>query len=216
MNIYDIHTHQHPHGTESAIVQLIPDDFFPCSDHYYSVGLHPWDIISDWRVQMAQLYVMALHPRVLMIGEAGIDKVNSSVPLELQVEVMREHIRLSELVRKPLIIHCVKGVDEILALRKESQATLPWILHGFRGGVEQWRQLSRAGIWVSIGLRYNEQLIQALPANHLLLESDDTRELDVVYKQVAAATNTDEATLRHTVANNIRYILNLGPLHHSE
>ena len=155
---------------------------------------------------------MALHPRVLMIGEAGIDKVNSSVPLELQVEVMREHIRLSELVRKPLIIHCVKGVDEILALRKESQATLPWILHGFRGGVEQWRQLSRAGIWVSIGLRYNEQLIQALPANHLLLESDDTRELDVVYKQVAAATNTDEATLRHTVANNIRYILNLGPL----
>lgn len=212
MNIYDIHTHQHPHGAESAIVQLIPDDFFPCSDHYYSVGLHPWDIISDWRVQMAQLYVMALHPRVLMIGEAGIDKVNSSAPLELQVEVMREHIRLSELVRKPLIIHCVRGVDEILALRKESQATLPWILHGFRGGVEQWRQLSRAGIWVSIGLRYNEQLIQALPANHLLLESDDTRELDVVYKQVAAATNTDEATLRHTVANNIRYILNLGPL----
>ena len=212
MNIYDIHTHQHPHGVESAIVQLIPDDFFPCSDHYYSVGLHPWDIISDWRVQMAQLYVMALHPRVLMIGEAGIDKVNSSAPLELQVEVMREHIRLSELVRKPLIIHCVKGVDEILALRKESQATLPWILHGFRGGVEQWRQLSRAGIWVSIGLRYNEQLIQALPANHLLLESDDTRELDVVYKQVAAATNTDEATLRHTVANNIRYILNLGLL----
>lgn len=212
MNIYDIHTHQHPHEAESAIVQLIPDDFFPCSDHYYSVGLHPWDIISDWRVQMAQLYVMALHPRVLMIGEAGIDKVNSSAPLELQVEVMREHIRLSELVRKPLIIHCVKGVDEILALRKESQATLPWILHGFRGGVEQWRQLSRAGIWVSIGLRYNEQLIQALPANHLLLESDDTRELDVVYKQVAAATNTDEATLRHTVANNIRYILNLAPL----
>lgn len=207
MNIYDIHTHHHPHEAGTAIVQLTSADMHLRPEHRYSVGLHPWDISSDWRVQMAKLHVMALHPQVLMIGEAGIDKVHGNAPLELQIEVMREHIQLSELVRKPLIIHCVKGVDEILALRKETHATLPWILHGYRGGVEQWRQLSRAGIWVSVGLHYNEQLIHTLTTDHLLIESDDTTVLDSIYRQVATDTSIEVATLQHHVSTNIHHIL---------
>ena len=207
MNIYDIHTHHLPGETGTAIVQLTPEDICLRPEHRYSVGLHPWDITSDWRVQMAKLHVMALHPQVLMIGEAGIDKVHSSAPLELQIEVMREHIQLSELVRKPLIIHCVKGVDELLALRKEAHATLPWILHGYRGGVEQWHQLSRAGIWISIGLHYNEQLIHTLPTDQLLIESDDTTAIDSIYEQIATATGFEVSALRHHVSDNIHHIL---------
>lgn len=210
MNIYDIHTHYHPQESGTAIVQLTPNDFISHPNHYYSVGLHPWDITPDWRVQMAKLFVMAQHRHVLLIGETGIDKKNGNAPLEQQIEVFREHIRLSELVRKPLIIHCVKGVDEILALRKASKATLPWIIHGFRGDIEQWQQLCRAGIWVSIGKHYNEQLIQALPTSHLLLESDNTNELDAVYKNVSTAIGMDETTLRHHVSLNIHHILDLA------
>lgn len=212
MNIYDIHTHHHPGETGTAIVQLTPEDICLRPEHRYSVGLHPWNITSDWRVQMAKLHVMALHPQVLMIGEAGIDKVHSSAPLGLQIEVMREHIQLSELVRKPLIIHCVKGVDELLALRKETHATLPWILHGYRGGVEQWRQLSRAGIWVSIGLHYNEQLIHTLPTDQLLIESDDTTAIDSIYEQAASATGIEASALRHHVSDNIHHILKQSSL----
>lgn len=205
--IYDIHTHRHPATPGTAIVQLTPDAFYPQPGHLYSIGLHPWDIRSDWRTQMAKLLVMALHPQVLMIGEAGMDKKNGTAPLDLQMEVFREHVRLSELTHKPLIIHCVKAIDELLALRKETKATLPWIIHGFRGNVEQWHQLTRAGLHVSIGNRHDATLAQELTPQHLLLESDDLGDIDTTYQLVNEATGLDIPTLAHHVTDNILQIM---------
>lgn len=205
--IYDVHTHHHPATPGEAIVQLTPDAFHPQPGHLYSVGLHPWDIRDDWRTQMAKLLTMALHTHVVMIGETGLDKKNGSAPMELQMEVFREHVHLSELIRKPLIVHCVKAFDELLAIRKETKATLPWIIHGFRGGVEQWHQLTRAGLHVSIGHRYEEVLIKALPLTNLLLESDDTGDIDAVYRRVSDDTRTDHDTLSQHVATNIHHLL---------
>lgn len=207
MTFYDIHTHHHPEEIGSAIVQVTPTAFNPRPGHYYSVGLHPWDVSDNYRVQMAKLFVMAQHPQVLMIGEAGMDKKHGDAPLELQMEVFREHIRLSELVRKPLIIHCVKAFDELIAMRKSSRAIQPWILHGYRGGVEQWAQLSRAGIGVSVGERYNDRLIQEMPTDMLLLESDESHSIDTIYESISAATNIDKQELRHLVSCNIYNLL---------
>lgn len=210
MSIYDIHTHHHPDEPGTAIVQLTPDNFTPRPLHYYSVGLHPWHITDDWRIQMGKLYIMALHQQVVMIGETGIDKKNSPAPLELQMEVFREHVRLSQLVHKPLIIHCVKAIDELLALRKESKATLPWILHGFRGGIEQWKQLSRAGILISIGQYYNTDLINQIPLSALLLESDDTHSISTVYERVSSEMGTDIGDIYYQVKSNIHNLLEQG------
>ena len=109
--IHDLHTHHYPDTPNTAIVQLTTDTPSPLSGHYYSVGLHPWSISEDWRTQMAKVAVIALHPQVLMLGEAGLDKKKGTAPIELQMEVLREHIRLSELLHKPLIVHCVKAFD---------------------------------------------------------------------------------------------------------
>lgn len=205
--IYDIHTHHHPSHPGEAIVQLTPEAFAPQPGHFYSVGLHPWDIRYDWRTQMARLLVMALHPQVVMIGEAGMDKKNGTAPLEQQTEVFREHVRLSELVRKPLIVHCVKAIDEVLAIRKEMKATLPWVLHGFRGGMEQWQQLSRAGLYVSIGAHFDQALIKELPLSLLLLESDDHGDIDTVYNLVSDNTGIEASELRYHVAANTHSLL---------
>ena len=205
--IYDIHTHHHPAVPGTAVVQLTPDAFSPLPEHFYSVGLHPWDISNDWRTQMAKLLVMALHTHVLMIGETGLDKKNSPASMETQLEVFREHIRLSELIRKPLIIHCVKAFDELLATRKETKATLPWIVHGFRGGVEQWQQLSRAGLHVSLGKHYDTEFIKHLPLHQLLLESDDTTELNTVYDRASHDTGISIPELRAHIGNNLLRLL---------
>lgn len=205
--IYDIHTHHYPDEAGEAIVQLMPEDFHLRQGHFYSVGLHPWSIGCDWRIQMARLLVKALHPQVLMIGEAGIDKKNGAAPIDVQIDVFREHVRLSELLRKPLIIHCVKGIDEVLAIRKEMRATLPWVMHGFRGGVEQWRQLSRAGIFVSIGARSDRALIEELPLSQLFIESDELDSVECGYNQVSAARHIGDAELRQHVAANIYGLL---------
>ena len=207
MNIRDLHTHHHPAEPGTSIVQLSLTDFIPYSGHYYSVGVHPWYITDDCRVQMAKLAVLALHPQVVMIGEAGIDKKNGSAPLELQIEIFRQHIALSEMLSKPLIVHCVKAVDELLAIRNETKATQPWILHGFRGGVEQWRQLSRAGILVSLGAHYNADLIRQIPLSQLLLESDDSHDIDSIYEQVANDINVNISELRTHVGSHIRQLI---------
>ena len=210
--IYDVHTHHLPSTPGEAIVQLTPDAFTLQPGHFYSVGLHPWDIREDWRTQMGKLLVMALHTHVLMIGEAGLDKKNSPAPMEVQMEVFREHVRLSELIRKPLIVHCVKAFDELLSIRKEMKPTLPWIIHGFRGGVEQWQQLTRAGLLVSIGKHYDTTLIKELAPSQLLIESDDTTELDTIYNLVSTDTSISTSDLRQHVANNTYHLL---PSHHT-
>lgn len=209
--IYDIHTHHHPEEAGTAIVQLTPDNFVPRSGHYYSVGLHPWDIADDWKIQLGKLAIMVLHPQVVMIGEAGIDKKNGSAPIELQTEVLREQVRLSELVRKPLIIHCVKGIDELLTIRKETKATLPWVLHGFRGGTKLYEQLKRAGIYVSVGERYDKEFVQEVPLTDLLLESDEFYDVDTIYELASDDMAMDEANLRQRVWFNIRHILDWSP-----
>lgn len=205
--IRDIHTHHYPNTSGEAIVQLMPDAFYPQQGHFYSVGLHPWEIKDDWRTQMAGLLVKALHPQVAMIGETGIDKKNGAAPLEVQMEVFREHVRLSELLRKPLIIHCVKGFDEVLAIRKEMKAALPWLIHGFRGGIEQWQQLSRAGLLVSIGEHYDEELVKELPLSQLFIESDERGDLVAIYNLVSETKHVEASELAQHVAANIYSLL---------
>lgn len=185
----------------------MPDAFYPQQGHFYSVGLHPWEIKDDWRTQMAGLLVKALHPQVAMIGETGIDKKNGAAPLEVQMEVFREHVRLSELLRKPLIIHCVKGFDEVLAIRKEMKAALPWLIHGFRGGIEQWQQLSRAGLLVSIGEHYDEELVKELPLSQLFIESDERGDLVAIYNLVSETKHVEASELAQHVAANIYSLL---------
>lgn len=201
--IYDIHTHHHPATPGTAIVQLIADDFSPRPGHFYSVGIHPWEIREDWRTQQAKLSIMALHPQVLMIGEAGLDKKNGIVSMEHQIEVFRRHIYLSEMLHKPLIVHCVKAFDELLSLRKESKATQPWIVHGFRGGVEQWQQLTRAGLYVSIGSHHNAELIKKLVPQYLLLESDELDKVGDVYQIISCSIGVEIADLERYVDANI-------------
>lgn len=205
--IYDLHTHHHPATPGTAIVQLTPDAFNPLPSHLYSVGLHPWDIRDDWRTQMAKLLIMALHPQVVMIGEAGLDKINDNVPMEVQKAVFREHVRLSELLRKPLIIHCVKAIDELIAIRKELKPTRPWIIHGYRGGSEQWQQLTRAGIYVSIGYRHDTPLAKAIPLPQLLLESDEHSNINPVYALMSEQTGMPCSVLQQHVDANIRHLL---------
>ena len=85
-----------------------------------------------------------------------------------------------------------------------------WVLHGFRGGVEQWRQLSRAGIRVSIGEHYDEALIREIPLTELLIESDEAICVNDIYERVAADINVDAQELRNQVWHNIYQLLNVS------
>lgn len=155
---------------------------------------------------MAKVAVVAMRSQVVAIGETGLDKKNSPATMDVQLEVFREHVRLSELLRKPLLVHCVKAIDEMLAIRKEMNVSHPWVLHGYRGGSVQAEQLRKAGVLVSFGAQYNVDALLDTPNEYLLIESDTHDDVGLVYQRISEDLGVGEQTLRRTVAHNILQI----------
>lgn len=174
----DSHTHQRTGDVSViAIRNLIVghDPESPDAFPFCSVGVHPW----YWRkADMGQLRAWAGHPSVKAIGECGLDRLTDT-PLAGQWPVFRQQIALSEAVQKPLIIHCVRAFPEIVAEHKAQQPTQPWVMHGFNNRQSFLDLMLDAGLYVSLGaalLRADSPAsaaIARIPANRLLLETDD-------------------------------------------
>ena len=137
--LIDIHTHRITNNA-SDIVSISADDYTP-HIKACSIGIHPWHISPNWQDQIDRIRNLASAPNVYMIGECGLDNVRLTASTEEQETVFRHHIDISEQARKPLIIHCVKSIDRLIAIKKQIQPQQTWILHGFRGKPQQAVQL---------------------------------------------------------------------------
>ncbi|MBU0765957.1 MAG: TatD family hydrolase, partial [Bacteroidetes bacterium] len=121
------------------------------SDCFISVGLHPWYINSrNPESGLSVIAEYASHPEVIAIGETGLDKFRGPSP-EIQEEVFLHHHDISQSVRKPLIIHCVRSYTDIIALRKKLKPSVPWIIHGFNSSLQTAMQLIRNDCLLSFG-----------------------------------------------------------------
>ena len=91
-------------------------------------------------------------------------------------------------MRKPLIIHCVKAFDSIIALHKEYRPQQAWIIHGFRGKPQLAEQLTRAGLSLSLGEHFNEESARIILAEKLFIESDESKvPIEEIYARIAKA-----------------------------
>ena len=113
------------------------------------------------------------------------------------------HARLAEATHKPLIIHLVKGQQLLLKAGKELRHTQAWIIHGFRGKAQQAQQLLSAGMYLSLGEHFNTTTASTIPAERLLIESDEsTIPLHDIYARIAAARECSiEELAAQTTAN---------------
>ncbi len=165
----DIHTHDLNAG-DSSVINLPWDADVPDTGSY-SVGIHPWDTEGITDDDFIRLDLLARHPRVVAIGECGIDALRGA-PVPRQLEIFRRHVAVSEAVGKPLIIHAVRSLPAIMHERKTLRPTQQWIIHGYRGNATTACQLLALGIDISLGLRYNPDVPAAVPADCLYRESD--------------------------------------------
>ena len=115
----DIHTHVE-NGVAGAfrLVCRPPEGFVPLGGHCYSVGIHPWSLAGDMPAECVwqMLSDAVCLPQVWAVGEAGLDKL-AAAPMSLQEEVFVRQALLAERAGKPLVIHLVKAVDELLRVR---------------------------------------------------------------------------------------------------
>ena len=169
----DIHTH-HPAPRPEAVVSSSVADFNPLETQRYSIGIHPWDsakLITD--DQWFEFERKAALPEVVAIGECGIDKLKGG-PMFKQLILLHRQIRISENLRKPLILHDVKAHDVIVGLRRELTLTQNWAIHGFRGKPTVAKMLTDAGIYLSFGEKFNPDSLPAVPPHLILAETDES------------------------------------------
>jgi TatD DNase family protein len=88
--------------------------------------------------------------KALAIGECGLD-TRIDIPRNQQIEIFRAQAELSMEGNKPLIIHCVRAYDDIIALHKLLKPQNPWIIHGFNRNERIASMLLEQGILLSIG-----------------------------------------------------------------
>ena len=111
---------------------------------------------------------------------------------------------MAEECAKPLIIHCVKAWQEIIAAKKRIRPHVPWIIHGFRGNGELAVQLVNQGFYLSFGEYFNVEALQAVWPDRLLVETDDKQiDIRLVYTKLAEALSVDMELFTHQIEENI-------------
>jgi TatD DNase family protein len=179
----------------------------------HSIGLHPWYIgdAANLPLQIISInnYLAKKPEQLVAIGETGLDKL-CNISFDTQKKVFQQHITWSEQYQKPLIIHCVRAYQEVLAFRKIAKPTMPWVLHGFDKNVELAIQLYRHEFRFSLGaaLLHPQKnwatFFQHIPLTHIFLETDDRTDISIyqIYKAAAKWASIDEKMLKQQVFEN--------------
>jgi len=155
-------------------------------------------------MQLKQLReIVYEHSNVVAIGEAGLDKLRG-LDIDTQIQIFKNQVQLAEEVKKPVIIHCVKAWDELIAVKKEVNPRQLWIIHGYKGSVEQTEQLLKFGFCLSIGESYNAEAVKKIPLTSLFLETDMV-DLSVftIYQKISKLFNISMTDLVNVVGKNV-------------
>lgn len=147
---------------------------------YASVGWHPVDAIDMTQEHLDWLKELASHPKVVALGEMGLDYYWDKSPKEIQKEVFRKQIRLAKEVQLPIIIHNRDATADIVEILKEENAgEVGGIMHCFSGSVETALECVEMNFLISLGgpvtfknAKKPKEVAEALPLDRLLVETD--------------------------------------------
>ena len=164
---------------QSAAVRSLAERF---PEVWSTVGVHPQRVGEAPLPTVAELLALADHPRVIGLGETGLDYFYDKAPRVVQREGFRRHIRAAQLSGLPLVVHARDADEDIQAILEEEHRTggpFPLVLHCFSSGRALAEAAVRLGGYVSFSgiLTFrNGEAIRAiaadLPEDRLLVETD--------------------------------------------
>jgi len=179
----------------------------------YTYGIHPWFLNEENHKQLINsVENTVIQPEIIAIGEAGFDRLRGPSP-ELQSRAFEEQIVISEKISKPVVIHCVRAWDELLAVYKKLKPKMPWLIHGFRGNVDLASQLLSKGFYLSFWFDFilrpeSKELLKQLPADRIFLETDGA-DVDIksIYNKVATDLDLSVDELKSIILKNFNKCL---------
>jgi len=172
--IVTISTRVARHDGLIAIAERFPDVF--CS-----VGTHPHNAHEELDVTAVDLVARARHPKVVAIGEAGLDYHYDFSPRDAQERGFRTHIAAARETGLPLVIHAREADDDVAHILEEEtgRGPFPAVLHCFTGG----RDLAMRAIALGLSISFTgiitfknsadlRAIAAELPADRILVETD--------------------------------------------
>ncbi|MEH7354735.1 TatD family hydrolase [Neobacillus drentensis] len=147
---------------------------------YACVGWHPVDAIDMTDEDLVWIEELASHPKVVAIGEMGLDYHWDKSPKEIQKEVFRKQIRLAKKVNLPIVIHNREATADIVEILKEEGAEeVGGIMHCFSGSPEVAQECVKMNFYISLGgpvtfknAKKPKEVAAEIPLEKLLIETD--------------------------------------------
>jgi TatD DNase family protein len=148
---------------------------------YATVGVHPHDASKAGSETYRRLDELLRHPKVVALGEIGLDYHYDFSPRETQRDVFIEQMRIARDARKPIVIHTREAWDDTLALieRHWTPTGLPVVMHCFSGGPAEAARCLAFGCYLSFGgiLTFPKaveirEAARTAPADRILIETD--------------------------------------------
>jgi len=145
---------------------------------YATVGVHPSDVLSMTDSDIIELRELSKHPKVVAIGEIGLDYHYDDSDPEVQKHWFRKQLDLAKELNMPVVIHDRDSKGECISILKEKNIT-NGVVHCFSGSAETARELIKMGLHISFtgvvtfkNARRALEALKAIPMERLFIETD--------------------------------------------
>jgi len=146
---------------------------------YAVVGIHPHNAKTIRTDVLASLRELARAPKVVAIGEIGLDYYRDLSPRQQQTEAFEEQLQLAKELQLPVVIHDREAHADVLQMMRKFGKEISGVLHCFSGSIEMAEEAIKLGYMISIAgpvtfpnARRLHQVVEHLPTESIVLETD--------------------------------------------
>ena len=197
---------------------------------YAAVGMHPHDSQDMQETDYLQLERWTTHPKVVAIGEIGLDYHYDLSPRPVQKEVFLRQLDLARKTGKPFIIHEREAHADMMDIIRNAARGLNGVFHCFSGSVETAREYLKMGFYISVAgpVTFSKSLktkevAKAVPLDRLLVETDspyltpqpfrgkrnEPAHVRLVAEEIANLRDISLAELAAATTANVRRLFNI-------
>ncbi len=198
---------------------------------YAAIGVHPHEVSNMDDDKLEQIKEMTKEPKVVSIGEIGLDYYYNHSPRDVQKLWFKKQIELAKEVKKPIVVHSREAEEDTFNIIKETNAKeVGGVIHCFGGSAEMAVEYVKLGFYIGVGgvVTYKngkklKRVVEQIPLEHLLIETDspylapvpkrgkrnDSTNLVYVIKQIAELKGIDyDEVVKVTRDNGMKLFLN--------
>ena len=146
---------------------------------YSAVGIHPHDAKTLDKTLLGELNKWARAPKVVAIGEIGLDYHYLHSPKGVQIQAFRRQVVLAKNLELPIIVHSREAKNDTLRVLRDEGEDVPGVLHCFSGDMDMAKKAMELGISISISgtvtfknAKELREVVKIIPDEFLLIETD--------------------------------------------